>query len=365
MPRRRLLLSAAFAAAALGLAALTAPPAAAQPGPADESFESADGVKLNGRFYKAAAARNGSCVLLLPGYKKDPTKGDWDGLAKRLAGEGYNVLLLHYRGHGKSTDLDAKPFYGDPVLGPVNRAFVTGYGRNPPRGSLQMSELKRDYLPMLVNDVMAARSYLERLNDAGAVNVSTTYLIAAGDAVNIAALYWAAEWKREAQQPNIAVPPSFIAGNRPVFIPPQADAAGKDLAGVVLLSPEKHPALPDNALKALVSRYAPDVRSTRVLFLHGEKDEKGKAQAKYFHDEVLVAKGGKKVDKMELTEIRAVKGSKLSGVDLLGKNDLLGTEDTISKYLKAIEEDRKGKARFERKYTKPLPVHLPSFGIQF
>src|SRR4051812_28048717 len=120
MPRRRFLLPALFASAALGFVLGTAPPALSQAGvaPTDESFESADGVKLYGRFYKAVGSKNNSCVILLPQTRVDPTKGDWDGLGKRLAGEGYHVLLLHYRGHGKSTDMNGKEFFGHPILGP-------------------------------------------------------------------------------------------------------------------------------------------------------------------------------------------------------------------------------------------------------
>lgn len=363
MTRRRLLLPFLFAAGVLGLAAATAPPAAAQgQGPSDESFESADGVRLNGRFYQAKASRNGSCVLLLPGFKKDPTKGDWDGLAKRLAGEGYHVLLLHYRGHGKSTDIDGKTFFGHPVLGAINTQFVPGANKkNPPKNSLTMAELKTQYYPMLVNDVMAARSFLERKNDSGEVNASTLYLVGAGDAAPLGLAFIAAEWHRAAQVPNIAVPPQLVSGQARLF--PGAAPAGKDIAACVWLSPERPSGMKDAELKGLAS-YAIGMRTeTRMLFLAGEKDDTGKTRAKYFFDEVLVAKGRSGLEKMELTEVRTIKNSKLAGVDLLGKNDQFGTEDIISKYLRAVEDDRKGRARFERKYTAPLPVVLPTFGI--
>jgi hypothetical protein len=322
-------------------------------------------VRLHGRFYKAGAAKNNSCVLLLPGYKKDPTKGNWDDLAKLLAKEGYNVLLLHYRGHGKSTDVAGRDFFGHPYLGPFNARWVSGANKNPPRNSLQMSDLKTQYAPMLVNDVMAARSFLERKNDTGEVNVSTMYLIGAGEACPLGILYIAAEWHREAIQPNIAIPPAFVSGQRGFLIPPNADPVGKDIAACIWLTPERTPSLQDGVVKAFVARYAPEMRNeTRMLFLHAEKDDEGKRKAKYYYDEVLVAKGKANVGQMELTEIRAIKNAKqLGGVDLLGKNDAFGTEDTILKYLRAIDDDRKGRARFNRGYAKPLPVVLPTFGV--
>jgi hypothetical protein len=365
MSRRTALSFVLFAAAAVGLLGESAPVAVAQNVvPTDESFESADGVKLYGRFYKAAVTKNGSCVLILPQFKKDPTKGDWDGLAKRLANEGYNVLILHYRGHGKSTDIIAKDFFGNPVLGQINAMLVPGANKTPPKSTLSMNELKPAYMPMLVNDVMAARSFLERKNDAGEVNVSTMYLIGAGEGCPLGMLYTATEWHREEKVPNIAVPPQFVSSNRGLF--PGGSPVGKDIAAAVWLSPDKTPSMSDGTVKSFISSYAPDMREeTRMLFLYGEKDDNGKKHCKYYHDEVLVAKGKKgKIEGMVLTEVRPVKGAKeLKGVDLLGNNATFGTEDTISKYLKAVEDDRKGKARFNRNYTAPLPVALATFGI--
>lgn len=366
MSRRRLLLPVVFAAALFGLVDGTAPRALSQGsgGASDESFESADGVKLNGRFYKAQVTKNNSCVILLPGYKKDPTKGDWDGLARRLAGEGYNVLLLQYRGHGKSTDINGKEFFGDPVLGPINARLVPGATKMPPKNSLHMQELKPNYMPMLVNDIMAARSFLERKNDAGEVNVGTMHLIGSGDVVPLGLFYIAAEWHREAERPtNEFARRPFVNGNAGVAGAP----VGKDIASAIWLGADRPAAMPDGAVKGFVSGYAPDMRNeTRMLFLVADKNEHDRSKAKYFYDEVLVAKGnpGKKVEKMELTEVRTIKGAKsLTGVDLLGKNDTFGTEDIISKYLKAIEDDRKAKARYNRQYTAPLPIALQTFGI--
>lgn len=363
MPTRRFLLPLVFSAVTMVFVFTGAPQARSQgAGPSDESFETVDGVKLNGRFYKATVNKNGSCVLLMPGFKKDPTKGDWDGLARRLSGEGYNVLLIHYRGHGRSTDMNGKEFFGNPILGPINTKYVPGANRNPPRNTLQANEFRTGYGSMLVNDIMAARSFLERKNDNGEVNVSTMYLIGAGDACPLGLFYIAAEWHREAERPAIEFTRRpYIDGRLRV----NGAAAGKDIAACIWLTAERTPALNDGTVKQFISAYAPDMRQeTRMLFLHGDGDSRGASQSKYFFDEVLVARGKQgRVEKMELTEIRSIKNCKLGGVDLLGKNDTFGTEDTISKYLQAVEDDRKGKARFARQYTAPLPVAIQTFGI--
>jgi hypothetical protein len=189
------------------------------------------------------------------------------------------------------------------------------------------------------------------------------HLIGAGDVVPLGLFYTAAEWHREAERPtNEFARRPFVNGGTAVAGTP----VGKDIASAIWLGADRPTAMPDAAVKDFVSRIAPDMRNeTRMLFLIADKNEHDRGKAKYFYDQVLVAAGnGKKVEKMELTEVRTIKGAKsLTGVDLLGKNDTFGTEDIISKYLKAIEDDRKAKARYNRQYTAPLPIAIQTFGI--
>src|SRR5262249_47526521 len=82
----------------------SAPPAAARravkTGAAEETFMTADGVQLRGLFHASEQnAANAPVVILLYPPGKDPkdkdqdmTKGDWVGLANKLAKSGYHVF---------------------------------------------------------------------------------------------------------------------------------------------------------------------------------------------------------------------------------------------------------------------------------
>lgn len=368
MRRRSLLSAAAFLAAAVGTAVFSAPALSQAPaGPEDVSFESADGVKLSGRFWRAKSGR-APCVILLPSIGKDGSKG-WDDLGKSLADENFNVLRLDYRGHGKSTDLNPQGFWQNTLaLSPINSAAIRGGDRNPPKSDLYVNKdykVTGNYVPMLANDIMAARAYLDKKNDEGAVNTSSVYLIGATDAAAIGFLYMTAEWKREAKIPNLAQPRTLIDGRVRQFIPANADPAGKDIAGAVWLSPTAHPSIRKQQLEILVNTYAPDLRvETPMLFIAGKQDTAGTGGANmYFNDILVAAPKTKTVKKLEQTFLKPVEKTSLVGVALLGNDEKFKTESNIKEFLKSVEKERKNRAAFPREYTKPLPIALNTFGI--
>jgi hypothetical protein len=359
--RARLLSALAFAATALGLAA-HAPKGRAQAAE-DISVETYDGVKLRGRQYASSGKiKSNPVVILLHGYQKEPTKGDWSGLAEKLASAGYHVAQFDFRFHGqKPTEVLPASFWKENV----NAKYVTGATKKPPRDELTLKDVRnaKDYYPMLVNDVMAVRTYLDIQNDTGRVNTSNVYLIGAGDAASVGFLYMAAEWYREREVPNIGIPPVLVAANRAPFL--NAPSCGKDLAGAIWLSPARHPSMSTSTVENLTSKYAPQMREeTPMLFLHGEKDTKGRDGAKFFYDRVLIAqpKPGARVAKLPQTKLEVIKGTQLAEADLLGKN--LGTEDQIMKFLEETEKARKSGPPLPRRgYTRPLPVVYTSFGL--
>jgi len=355
-------------------AAAAALPAAAQDKPAvkvdseAESFETFDGVKLQGVFYKAnpGKLKNNSVVILLHAFKApNPTKG-LDDLAKTLAADGYHVLQFTFRGHGSTpTDVTPDVFWKYRV----NADYVTGARANPPKSAIVLKDLKgdgREYYPYLVNDVMAARVHLDRMNDNGAVNTSSVYLVGVGDAVDLGLFYATAEWYREAKKPNLA--PAF----EPKIVSPartlqDTEVAGKDIAGAVWISPAKNPGMSDQSVKALLSKYAVRLRDeTPMLFLNGEKDAKGKAASKFYFNDVLVAvpRPGSKVAKLSQTFHVELKGpgESLVGADLIGKKT--GLEEKVLEFGGKVHEERKSKPPIPaRGYTKPLLITPQQFGI--
>jgi pimeloyl-ACP methyl ester carboxylesterase len=370
---RRLLLALAFVSVTSILFVSTAPQAASQAAvkglaPTDELIETADGVKLRGLFYRAAVNKNGSCVIIAHQLLKDPTKGDWDGLAKRLSAEGYHVLRFDFRGHGKSTELIPEKFWQDPL----NSTRLSGAKKNPPKRELVQKDIegKSSYYPQMVYDFAAARNHLDKLNDSGDVNSSSVYLIGAGETTPIGFLFLASEWHREQKKPVGLLGIQKLVITAYGQIAQGSSPAGRDYGGCIWLSPAQHSSVSSTALKNLVATVGRhtdgDMRKeTPMLFIHGEKDKKGDTDAKYFVDQVMVASGktGARLEKLDHTYLRTIKGTDLKGVDLLGKDEQLGTEKMIVEFLTTMEGIRRKKPRITREYTDPLKIDVRSFGV--
>ena len=165
------------------------------------SFKSADGVKLAGVFYKAMDGSK-PVVLMLHDYKAGTTDAAWDDTAKLCLARGFNVLRFDFRGHGKSTEVVPGDFW----VRPENRTLING-GSSPnvsAKTTIKVTEFKPNYFPMLVQDIAAARNYLDQQNDSGILNTSTVYLLGSGDAAGLGFLYMASEWSRERHEPGEA-----------------------------------------------------------------------------------------------------------------------------------------------------------------
>lgn len=363
--RRRLFLSTVFTALAAAFFVQTAPEARPQAAdPSDELIETADGVKLRGIFYKAINSKNGSCVIIVHEPFTDPTKGDWDGLGRSLAKSGYHTLRFDLRGHGKSKDVIPQKFWRDDY-----NAILPGSKKNPPKDSIDEKDIKgkTKYYPQFVYDIAAARNHLDKLNDDGQVNTSSVYLIGAGEAATLGMLFLATEWHREQKKPMgfLNTQKFWINAGQPIAA--GGSPAGRDYGGAVWLTPRRMQGFNANSIERWVSQHGRsnegDMRTeTPMLFVYGEKDENGMKGSKFFNDQVMVAAGGGKLEKLDSTYVRERKGTNLAGVGLLGKDDTLGTEKLIVEFLNKMEEVRRKRPRITREYTEPIKINLTSFG---
>jgi pimeloyl-ACP methyl ester carboxylesterase len=338
--------------------------------PVEETFPTADGVRLKGLFHKSPKAREGNPVVVLlysPGPDRTMTKpGDWDGLANRLNDEGFHVFRFDWRGHGKSTDIsDPQAFWKNPVTGPWNNRHIKGGNRRPVKNELNVkTDIGPRYFPAYVTDLAAVRTYLDQKNDEGALNSSSIYLIGAGDTAALGMLWLAAEWVRPSVHPVLGGTAQYEIV--PSVPPVNNLEAARDVAGAIWLSGTRPPSMPEAAVARWVAG-APRLRENNpMLFLYGDKDRAAEQTAKLFFDEVLVAKGhkGQGVKPLEQTFVTPVAGAKtLSGVALLGQNAQLHTEDTIVKYLLARQKDRASLTRKERRFVTPYYINLGYFGL--
>ncbi len=328
------------------------------------SFKSVDGVKLSGVFYKAMDGAK-PVVLMLHDYKANPNDVVWEDTAKLCLAKGFNVLRFDFRGHGKSTEVIAGDFW----VRNENRNFITGgtAANVATKTAIKAADFRPAYFPMLVQDIAAARNYLDQLNDSGTVNTSTIYLLGAGDAAGLGFLFMASEWSRERIKPNVGVPAQYVSPRRALF--PSAEPAGPDIGGAIWLGPTRNQAMPLATMKEWCLTPATiELRSqTRMLFLHGDKEPKSTAFAKELYSGVLLIDKKVTLTGMSLTKpefisyVRDIKGSSAGGTKLLGNN--LGTENLISVFLKDIDKDRSAKTRKNRDWDKPLWINVTDYGL--
>jgi alpha/beta hydrolase fold len=356
-------------AALAALAAQGELPAQDDGKPVEENFPTADGVRLKGLFHKSAKPATGNPVVILlyePGIGNTLDKpGDWAGLTKTLNDKGFHVFRFDWRGHGKSKDItDPNEFWFNNFTGPWNKKYVKGGNKKPIKNDI---DIKTDvgtsltkYMPVFVNDIAAARAHLDGKNDQGDLSTSSIYVIGAGDAAALGLFWMTAEWARPAIHPLLGGGQIYKFVPQPgIIVDPEA---GRDIAGAVWLSGSRN-AFPE----AVVKNWAKNTSKLRdnnpMLLMFGSEDTPAKTQAKFFYENVLVAKGDKQlgIKPLEQTFLSEVKG-KVKGSALLGNNATLGTEDTIMKYLEARQKDRAAIVRRERKFPAPYYIDLGTFG---
>jgi pimeloyl-ACP methyl ester carboxylesterase len=313
----------------------------AQKGPKKVSFKTADGVEIQGTFFPSAGdKKKDACVLLLHDFDKatggDSHKDGWDKLAEELQKQGYTVLSFDFRGHGDSKTVKKDVFW-DPRLNPQNRQGIKT--KNPTAkpdtmpDTIDHKEFQASYYPYLVNDVAAARLFLDLKNESGEVNSGNLYVIGAGQAAIIGALWMNGEWKRQRDK---NIPPDKLRG-----LVNLDEAEGKDLAGAVWLTPSP----------TLARLNVPEQRTwftelgkrhkVPMLFVYGKKDKQSRDYAlsrlkainpNYELGKKPTAKG------LEMTRDWGIEDTNLTGGALLQKS--LSTISDITFYLNDLTDKR-------------------------
>ena len=316
-------------------------------------FKTADEVELSGTFYRsmpAAGKRDkDAVVLLLHDFRHKEGGGSKEAglihLASQLQKEGYSVLTFDFRGFGKSTSVNAEKFW----LYSHNRG-MRGVSRTKPPAAIDQKNFSAAYYPFLVNDITAARSYLNILNDAGELNASNIIVIGAGQGATLGALWMASECRRQ-RDPNSdkLFPDVFPAvwGPATQFDSPE----GNDLAAAVWLTIS--PTLENrNVGKPLTQALVDTAKTAKIptYFLYGSSDRAAETLTNY-HMKAITMENGKELDqkgvkKKAVPGVKDLKGSKMLGVARTG--------DYIVDYLNRVLEDRGvrvKKAREDKKFA--------------
>lgn len=292
-------------------------------------FNSYDGVELSGTFYpKLGTGKDkDACVILLHNF--DRIKGGnshqdgWDHLAEELQKEGYSVLSFDFRGFGDSRQV-AKGQFWDRVKSRHNQ-ILRNAARMPE--TIEFKEFPPAYYPNLVNDIAAARAYLDHKNDAREVNTSNLILVGAGEGATLGSLWLESECKRKRMR-------GYLPDGRPDLDEPEA----RDVACAVWLSLSSSLA---NMRQPSLTSWLADAGGDNHIpigFLYGGDDQAAKEYAKqcvsYITSRALRGRSGK----LEFTVAQELKDTNLKGSQLLTK--ALGTDQMICNYLDRVMEKR-------------------------
>jgi hypothetical protein len=296
-------------------------------------FESGDGVRLRGYFFPAGGKKKDACVLLLHGLKKGESfkKDEWLDLAEELQKDGYAVLGFDFRGYGDSKELTSpEGFWGKSYNQGVRR---TGAGGRLPE-HIEASQFAPGYYLYLLNDILAAKAYLDRRNDAGEVNTSNLFVIGTDEAATLGLAWMASEWHlvRDKNPPGVGGPPN------------PDEPEGRGLVGAVWLglTPTLGGQTPNPSPGVWVRELGKE-HKVPMLFVYGAEDAKGEQNAlamvrRAFPGYKPPKPDQKATDKTyELFRDWAIPKTKLTGSTLL---QVKKTTADIKLYLAAALENR-------------------------
>ena len=159
-------------------------------------FSTIDHMQLAGTLYHGWKGKRGMTVLMLHDIGSNRSTPGWKRLAEALQSEGHTVLTFDFRGHGGSKKVSPKFWnYSVNKYLPSHEPGLTA--ENQPR-ILESDSLPAGYMPWLVEDIAAARTYLDLRQDdpENPVNTFNLVVIGAGQASALGSLWLATEGLR-------------------------------------------------------------------------------------------------------------------------------------------------------------------------
>ncbi len=336
-----------FLLAAVALLAANGSARAQPAAPANVNMVTADGVKLRGHFYAAPAKCLATVIMLHPiGVGNDMAAPDWKKLAESLQKANYSVLMFDFRGHGLSTEIaDEKAFW----QARVGNSFPNAANvKTKAKDTIDVKDYIKQgsaYLPILVNDIAAARAYLDRRNDNNKdCNTSSIIVIGAEQGATLGAIWINAEGFRYKATPSAL---------NPLKLEFAKTSEGSDIIGAVFLSIT--PSLEKRTVSiSTILRGPCRERAMAAAFFCGKEDVKAENLAKTIEGNLKV-KGSKKHDFIGPVPLE----TNLSGMKLLKQG--LKTDMLITEYLDGVVNDRKADWS-DHEFEKSIYFWRPPFG---
>jgi pimeloyl-ACP methyl ester carboxylesterase len=306
-------------------------------------FDTYDQVEIHGTYFAGDLGTKSPCALILHALGGSSREEGWDNLAKELQKKHFAVLLFDFRGHGESTSVGNGFWYDR-----LNQS-LRGFRPNKPKDQISYKDFTTlHHWLTLVNDIQAAKYFLDRKNDLSECNSANTVVIGAESSAALGALWIATEWQR----------PRVVVNRFPPVPVNSSEREGQDIECAVWLSFSPHitidkakfpPLHPESWLASPVRDKVP------MCFLYGEQDSKAKSYAQRLYNGVLRARKDKKLK--QLTVEKGIKDTKLSGRELLGKS--LNTEELILTYLTKVLDDRGSNSWSKRDVDKTILTRVP------
>jgi pimeloyl-ACP methyl ester carboxylesterase len=299
------------------------------------SFKAHDGAELQGTLYPNSSGRRDAVVLLLHDFShKSGGSSQVDNLpnlARSLQDDGYVVLTFDFRGFGESKNVDKNKFWKFSY----NR-LIKGSVKAPE--TIDHKDFQRAYYPYLVNDIAAAKAYLDRLNDQKQCNTSSLIVIGAGQGATLGAMWIANECRRKKDKN------SGSGVLMPILLDDEPES--RDIACAVWLTIS--PALEGRNVGGNLRRWVVEAAQTNKIpmgFAYGKSD--GNADT-LNNGLVKAIKGSGKVKVR--ASVASIPGTSLAGSKLLERS--LGTEGIIKKYLSGVMETRGSKEHRDREVAR-------------
>jgi pimeloyl-ACP methyl ester carboxylesterase len=159
-------------------------------------FSTVDHLQLAGTLYHGWKGKQGMTVLMLHDLGSNRSSPGWKRLAEALQSEGHTVLTFDFRGHGDSKKVSS-PFWKYQVNKYLNSYKLNTLAEHQPR-LLKLADFPSEYRPWLIEDIAAARTYLDLRHDepSGPVNTFNLVLLGAGQASALGSLWLAEEGLR-------------------------------------------------------------------------------------------------------------------------------------------------------------------------
>jgi pimeloyl-ACP methyl ester carboxylesterase len=312
--------------AALALSLMPSPSRSDAPKAQKLLFETFDKVQIQGTWFPSGTdGPKSPCVILVHKIGGNHMQEGWESLAQALQEKGFAVLAFDFRGHGDSKTI--KPDFWS-----LSRTNTSGIkGANAKKESIDWKDFTPAYMPMLINDIAAAKLELERRNNAKECNANEVYVVGAEDGAALGMMWMATEWNRRKR--------GFNQVGQLVYNP---DPEGKDLAGLVLLSPKQVLGTGASGVRVPTGTVFNNqkMREMPICLFFGDEDQPGKAYSTQIFEKVLNAP--KLKTKMQFNI--PIEKTKLVGNELLGKK-ALGTDDFVVKFLsEKVHDARPAKA---------------------